>query len=160
MVTSSRAKMGKLGGRTGIKYPIKKKKRNEKRIHKLEVESESGSASKTAVPVLFKRGEKKQSSLLYYGKYGTSRGSRGLCIYHGRSTENQKSKITTNYSNSTIPLLVPIFPPLTRVRLYSTLQASIYPVPLSSSYSLLGCRCRIDRHLAYLEGIPGEGLIS
>jgi len=121
VVTSSRAKMGKLGGRTGIKYPIKKKKRKEKRIHKLEVESESGSASKTAVPVLFNRGEKKQSSLLYYGKYGTSRGSRGLCIYHGRSTENQKSKITTNYSNSTIPLLVPIFPPLTRVRLYSTL---------------------------------------
>ena len=58
MVTSSRAKMGKLGGRTGIKYPIKKKKGKEKRIHKSEVESESGSASKTAVPLLFNRGEK------------------------------------------------------------------------------------------------------
>ena len=55
IVTSSRAKEEKLEGRTGVKYPIKKKKK----IHKLEVESESGSASKTAVPVLFNRRKKK-----------------------------------------------------------------------------------------------------
>jgi len=65
VVTSSRAKMGKLGGRTGIKYPIKKKKRNEKRIHKSEVESESGSASKTAVPLRYCSTEGKKNKVLF-----------------------------------------------------------------------------------------------
>ena len=82
------------------------------------------------------------------------RGRRGLGIswkeYH---TENQKSKIT-----SMIITVIPLSRRAYEYTLYPcrarTHTHHIVHVPL------LGCECRSDRHLACLEGIPGEGLIS